>query len=203
MPPLVRISSTTWSAGPFSSPCPSSVAPRSFTTTLAPAFAIAIAMPRPIPRPEPVTSAALPSSNPIVHHLPSLSGVRHGSAVNPERLTGHHICPIGCEVDGDRAGPGGAPQPASREVAQQPLCRCAGPFDEWIALHPAQPDAVDADVCARPFERERPDQRHQPGLGGAVRGGVRDAALGQNRDDLDDAAALATRHHGAAGGAEQ
>src|SRR5262249_44808368 len=49
---------------------PASVAPRSFTTTFAPARASAIAIPRPMPRPDPVTSAVLPSSIPMSPHPP-------------------------------------------------------------------------------------------------------------------------------------
>src|SRR5437764_5823815 len=100
---------------------PSSVAPRSLTTTFAPAFAIAIAIPRPMPRPEPDTSAALPSSNPIVHHLLCTSGVRHDCAVNPERLTGHHICLVRRKVDRDCANLVSPAKPFGREVAQQPV----------------------------------------------------------------------------------
>src|SRR6185503_14234965 len=65
LPPLVRISSTTWLAGSCSVPSPERLVPRSLTTTFAPAFASAMAMPRPMPRPDPVTSADLPSSRPM------------------------------------------------------------------------------------------------------------------------------------------
>src|SRR6185312_6887610 len=63
VPPALTISSTTCWAGPVATPSPSSEAPRSFTTTFAPAAASEIAMPRPMPRPAPVTSAVLPSSS--------------------------------------------------------------------------------------------------------------------------------------------
>src|SRR2546423_4380585 len=65
-PPALTISSTTCSAGRRSPPSPARLAPRSLTTTLAPACASARAMPRPMPRPAPVTRAALPSRRPML-----------------------------------------------------------------------------------------------------------------------------------------
>src|SRR5262249_54427172 len=59
-PPAARISSATCSAGPGSAPSPAIPAPRSLTTTFAPAEARASACERPIPRPAPVTIATLP-----------------------------------------------------------------------------------------------------------------------------------------------
>src|SRR3954470_2245666 len=61
-PPRLRISSTTFCAGPASRPSPCTEAPRSLTTTDAPAAAIANAKSRPMPPPAPVTSATLPFS---------------------------------------------------------------------------------------------------------------------------------------------
>src|SRR2546423_10643129 len=120
---------------------PWSVAPRSLAPAFAPAFAIAIAIPRPMPRPEPVTSAALPSSNPIVHHLLCTSGVRHDCAVNPERLTGHHICLVRCQVDRDCPDLVGTPESAGREVGRQPAGWLASGFEQRGALEPAEADA--------------------------------------------------------------
>src|SRR3954447_1491327 len=61
-PPCLRISSTTFCAGPASRPSPCTEAPRSLTTTDAPAAAMASAKSRPMPPPAPVTSATLPFS---------------------------------------------------------------------------------------------------------------------------------------------
>src|SRR4029079_11729110 len=58
-PPFFLISSTTCWAGPASPPEPSSAAPTSLTSTLAPSWAISMAMARPMPRPAPVTMATL------------------------------------------------------------------------------------------------------------------------------------------------
>ena len=69
-PPAFLISSTTCCAGPTSPPEPSSAAPTSFTTTLAPSSAISIAMARPMPRPAPVTMATLPSTMPAIVATP-------------------------------------------------------------------------------------------------------------------------------------
>src|SRR6266511_1685303 len=60
-PPSASISATTCCAGVTSAPSPVSVAPRSLTTTFAPARASASACSRPMPRPAPVTIATLPS----------------------------------------------------------------------------------------------------------------------------------------------
>src|SRR5262252_1096757 len=64
-PPAALISFTTSSAGVVGSSLPSTVTPRSLTTTAAPLAANALATARPIPRPLPVTTAALPSRIPI------------------------------------------------------------------------------------------------------------------------------------------
>src|SRR5439155_18897052 len=86
-PPALRISSTTWLAGDASAPTPLRLTPRSFTTTLAPAWAIAMAIPRPMPRPAPVTTAVLPSSIPMsvpprsFHHSPRDARACGNSAV--------------------------------------------------------------------------------------------------------------------------
>ena len=97
VPPVVRISSTTWSAGSDSAPSPDRLVPRSLTTTFAPAWASARAMPRPMPRPAPVTSAAFPSS------------IRIRRAYSPGRLTwrdeGATLRLVACTAPGtDRSG---------------------------------------------------------------------------------------------------
>src|SRR5512146_2050369 len=61
-PPAFTMSSTTSCAGVRSPPLPSSPAPMSLTTTLAPWRAMSIAMARPMPRPAPVTITTLPST---------------------------------------------------------------------------------------------------------------------------------------------
>ena len=63
-PPIFLISATTsWAGDPVGAPLPSKCAPRSFTTTFAPCFAMSSASSRPIPRPAPVMIATFPSSN--------------------------------------------------------------------------------------------------------------------------------------------
>src|SRR5665647_3158427 len=52
------------SAGPAELPLPSTSAPRSFTTTLAPCRANSMAWPRPMPRPAPVMMTTRPSQIP-------------------------------------------------------------------------------------------------------------------------------------------
>ena len=64
-PPMARISSTTSPAGPVEPPEPSSSAPRSLTTTLAPWRANSRACARPMPRPAPVTMTTRPSQMPM------------------------------------------------------------------------------------------------------------------------------------------
>src|SRR6476469_5015187 len=65
-PPRPLISWTTWSAGLRSPPVPSTLPPRSLTTTLAPCLANDSACSRPMPRPAPVTMAILPSHSPLM-----------------------------------------------------------------------------------------------------------------------------------------
>src|SRR5262245_17680879 len=65
-PPSARISSTTSAAGPVERPVPSSSAPRSFTTTLAPWRANSSACARPRPRPAPVTMTTRPEQIPLI-----------------------------------------------------------------------------------------------------------------------------------------
>src|SRR5258706_7696992 len=62
-PPIAVISSTTCWAGLRSPPVPSTLPPRSLTTTFAPCAARLSACSRPIPRPAPVTIATRPSHN--------------------------------------------------------------------------------------------------------------------------------------------
>ena len=62
-PPNALISSTTCWAGDRSPPEPSTLPPRSFTTTFAPWYARLRACSRPMPRPAPVTMAMRPSHN--------------------------------------------------------------------------------------------------------------------------------------------
>ena len=64
-PPISRISCAVSSAGPVSSPEPSTPPPRSLTTILAPSDAMSNACSRPIPRPAPVMITTRPSSKPI------------------------------------------------------------------------------------------------------------------------------------------
>ena len=61
LPPDAMMSSTTPCAIEDEPPVPSSSAPMSLTTTLAPFAANSSATPRPIPRPAPVTTATFPS----------------------------------------------------------------------------------------------------------------------------------------------
>ena len=68
-PPRALISSTTACAGVVSAPEPSTPAPRSFTTTLAPCLARPRACSRPTPRAAPVTSATLPSHKRAIYYL--------------------------------------------------------------------------------------------------------------------------------------
>src|SRR5580698_2726220 len=63
VPPRLRISSTTSSAGEALVPEPSAAPPGSLTTTLAPSAAQSRAISRPMPRPAPVTMMDLPSSD--------------------------------------------------------------------------------------------------------------------------------------------
>src|SRR5262249_12296968 len=62
VPPALRISSTTFSAGVSELPVPSRAPPKSFTTTLAPRLASPSACARPRPLPAPVTMATRPSN---------------------------------------------------------------------------------------------------------------------------------------------
>src|SRR5580700_3933116 len=61
---MPRISSTTSPAGPAELPVPSTSAPRSFTTILAPWLANSRACSRPMPRPAPVMTTMRPSQIP-------------------------------------------------------------------------------------------------------------------------------------------
>src|SRR4051794_7514526 len=67
-PPIPLISSTTCCAGVRSPPDPSTLPPRSLTTTLAPLAARLSACSRPMPRPAPVTMATRPSHNLLMGH---------------------------------------------------------------------------------------------------------------------------------------
>ena len=67
--PMARISSTTWPAGPADRPLPSTSAPRSLTTTLAPWRANSMAWARPMPRPAPVITTTRPSQMPGTRRL--------------------------------------------------------------------------------------------------------------------------------------
>jgi hypothetical protein len=67
--PMARTSSTTSPAGPADDPLPSTSAPRSLTTTLAPWRANSMAWPLPIPRPAPVTTTTRPSHSPAMLFL--------------------------------------------------------------------------------------------------------------------------------------
>src|SRR6187399_2550711 len=62
VPPALRISSTTASAGVSDPPVPSRAPPKSLTTTLAPRLASPSACARPRPLPAPVTIATRPSN---------------------------------------------------------------------------------------------------------------------------------------------
>lgn len=62
VPPALRISSTTVSAGDSEPPVPSRAPPKSLTTTLAPRLASPSACARPRPLPAPVTIATRPSN---------------------------------------------------------------------------------------------------------------------------------------------
>src|SRR5688572_9577144 len=62
VPPALRISSTTVSAGVSDPPVPSRAPPKSLTTTLAPRLASPSACARPRPLPAPVTIATRPSN---------------------------------------------------------------------------------------------------------------------------------------------
>ncbi len=85
-PPAARIFATTSCAGCSPLNWPSSVAPRSLTTTFAPASANASAMPRPTPRPPPVTSATLPSNNlPMIAPRIDAPGHPRAAASAPSR----------------------------------------------------------------------------------------------------------------------
>src|SRR5580698_5767868 len=64
---MPRISSTTWPAGPAELPDPSTSAPRSLTTILAPCEANSSACSRPMPRPPPVMTTTRPSQMPTLH----------------------------------------------------------------------------------------------------------------------------------------
>ena len=117
------------------SPCPrrSSVAPRSLTTTFAPAAASAIAIPRPIPRPAPVTSAVFPSSIPTVTPL---------------------------TVDGKSRGPRGRAREAFDPLK---VARRGGPADERWSRSPGWPGSsalavsFESDPCTLFFPRQ-PEQ---------------------------------------------
>src|SRR5271168_3517466 len=63
---MPRTSSTTWPAGPSEEPDPSTSAPRSLMTNLAPWLANSSACSRPIPRPAPVMTTTRPSQIPTL-----------------------------------------------------------------------------------------------------------------------------------------
>src|SRR6202789_4118807 len=63
---MPRISSTTWPAGPSEEPEPSTSAPRSLMTSLAPWLANSRACSRPMPRPAPVMTTMRPSQIPMM-----------------------------------------------------------------------------------------------------------------------------------------
>src|SRR6202167_1950269 len=82
-------------AGPWAVPAPSSVVPRSLTTTRAPSDARHSAISRPIPPPAPVTTATLSSSNPI------------GSVLALDQLVLGNVGPTTHRSDGWVMVPGG------------------------------------------------------------------------------------------------
>src|SRR6516165_12840266 len=63
---MPRTSSTTSPAGPAEDPVPSTSAPRSLTTSLAPSLAKASACSRPMPRPAPLMTTTRPSQIPTM-----------------------------------------------------------------------------------------------------------------------------------------
>src|ERR1700729_4409949 len=65
-PPMARTSSTTCPAGPSEEPEPSTSAPRSLMTSLAPWLANSSACSRPMPRPAPVMTTTRPSQIPTL-----------------------------------------------------------------------------------------------------------------------------------------
>src|SRR3954471_15707120 len=80
VPPVARISSATFCAGPLLAPSPLTEVPRSLTSTFAPAAAMASAKSRPMPPPAPVTRTTLPSS------MDLLSRAMLASALNPKSV---------------------------------------------------------------------------------------------------------------------
>src|SRR5262245_52360434 len=70
VPPALRISSTTASAGESEEPVPSRAPPKSLTTTLAPRLASPSACARPRPLPAPVTMATRPSNLIVMRRNP-------------------------------------------------------------------------------------------------------------------------------------
>src|SRR5690349_23991836 len=73
VPPALRISSTTASAGDSEPPVPSRAPPKSLTTTLAPRLASPSACARPRPLPAPVTIATRPSNLIVMFRYPGCS----------------------------------------------------------------------------------------------------------------------------------
>src|SRR5882724_9202668 len=72
VPPALRISSTTASAGESEPPVPSRAPPKSLTTTLAPRLASPSACARPRPLPAPVTIATRPSNLIAMSGIPAV-----------------------------------------------------------------------------------------------------------------------------------
>src|SRR6516225_6632042 len=100
--PIRRIVSTTSLAGPIELPDPSTLDPRSLTTTRAPCRASSKACSRPRPRPAPVTIATRPSQIPVIARLPP---PRTRFFRQPERALADDV-PLdltGPGVDGPRA----------------------------------------------------------------------------------------------------
>src|SRR5882762_5182088 len=111
VPPALRISSTTASAGDSDPPLPSRAPPKSLTTTLAPRLANPSACARPRPLPAPVTMATRPSNLIVMIVVPGCGVLRHArpkqSALRRLRklvCDAGHPCLFGCRIKQDVDG---------------------------------------------------------------------------------------------------
>ena len=167
-PPMVRISSTTSPAGPVEPPVPSTSAPRSLTTTLAPWRANSMAWPRPMPRPAPVTITD-PSFADACHSASSIFG-RHDRWLASVLDCPHQwkSASTGLDPPGpvDRAGRrrGQAAHAADPRPGQAggPLRRPLPP-DRLRAVQPGQ-RRLPEDRGPHPVQEPQPRRAHLPDL---------------------------------------
>src|SRR5439155_11348930 len=154
-PPRASISLTTACAAALDGSRPSTVTPKSLTTTLAPARASPRATPRPIPLPAPVTTATFPSSSP----MRLSSGLR---AAEARRWWALEDDPPSSRVD--EAQPRGVQTDTPQGVAAAPVRAVAD--DRVPARRELSPDLAPPSRHERELEQRRPPRALQHAVTG-------------------------------------